>query len=96
MVSINGESTGSSRQASDVDEKFSESQSDYSFTRNQRTIVGRVQKNSHYCSREYDVVIEPPKHSPLTAKSSEYSGLVHFKSDSGIKFQDRGFTVCLC
>ena len=89
MVSINSESTGLSRQGSDGDEHFSQSQSDCCITRNQRTIVGKVQENSHCSSTEYDVVIEPPKHSPLTTKystPSEYSGLAHFKSDdlSGI------------
>ena len=90
MVSINSESTGLSRQGSDGDEKFSQSQSDCCITRNQRTIVGIVQENSHCSSTEYDIVIELPKHSPLTTKystPSEYSGLVHFKSDlSGIEF----------
>ena len=91
MVSVNSESTGLTRQANDGDEKNSQPQSDYCFTRNQQTIVGRPQENSCCSSREYDVVVEPLKHSPLTAKystPSEYSGLVHFKSDnlSGIEF----------
>ncbi|XP_065908673.1 uncharacterized protein [Dysidea avara] len=85
MVSVNSESTGLTRQANDGDEKNSQPQSDYCFTRNQQTIVGRPQENSCCSSREYDVVVEPLKHSPLTAKystPSEYSGLVHFKSDN--------------
>jgi len=82
MVSINSQST---RSSTDSDEKFSQPQSDYCFARDQQTIVGKPQKHSHCTSREYEAVVEPLKHSPLTATystPSEYSGLVHFKSEN--------------